>query len=114
MLRMRNNHNHGNKTNGVSSPISSGGCRAEPGSMEWEMRPGGMLVQTRTTDSNRNPALVPTIRVRVKFGSIYHEVNISSQATFGNYLFTFLLSYSDIFLFVCFNFPVFEKKTHVI
>lgn len=81
---MRNNHNHGNKTNGVSSPISSGGCRAEPGSMEWEMRPGGMLVQTRTTDSNRNPALVPTIRVRVKFGSIYHEVNVSSQATFGD------------------------------
>lgn len=81
---MRNNHNHGNKTNGVSSPISSGGCRGEPGSMEWEMRPGGMLVQTRTTDSNRNPALVPTIRVRVKFGSIYHELNISSQATFGD------------------------------
>ncbi|KAM0033667.1 putative Ubiquitin-like domain, BAG domain, Ubiquitin-like domain superfamily [Helianthus debilis subsp. tardiflorus] len=25
----------------------------------------------------------PTIRVRVKFGSIYHEINISSQATFG-------------------------------
>ncbi|KAJ0750909.1 putative Ubiquitin-like domain, BAG domain, Ubiquitin-like domain superfamily [Helianthus annuus] len=25
----------------------------------------------------------PTIRVRVKFGSIYYEINISSQATFG-------------------------------
>ncbi|KAF5764729.1 putative Ubiquitin-like domain superfamily, molecular chaperone regulator BAG [Helianthus annuus] len=25
----------------------------------------------------------PTIQVRVKFGSIYHEINISSQATFG-------------------------------
>ncbi|WJX66459.1 hypothetical protein P8452_51016 [Trifolium repens] len=87
MMRMRNNnnHNHSNKTNGVSSPISSGGCRtAEPGSMEWEMRPGGMLVQTRTTASDRNPVLVPTIRVRVKFRSIYHEVNISSQASFGD------------------------------
>jgi len=105
---MRNNHNHGNKTNGVSSPISSGGCRAEPGSMEWEMRPGGMLVQTRTTDSNRNPALVPTIRVRVKFGSIYHEVNVSSQATFGK---SFHISF---IFFVCFNLSVFEKKTRVI
>jgi hypothetical protein len=92
MMRMRNNHNHSNKTNGVSSPISSGGCRtAEPGSMEWEMRPGGMLVQTRTTASDRNPVLVPTIRVRVKFRSIYHEVNISSQASFGNSFHNFFL-----------------------
>lgn len=81
---MRNNHNHSNKTNGVSSPITSGGCRTEPGSMDWEMRPGGMLVQTRTNNSDQNPVLVPTIRVRVKFGSIYHELNISSQATFGD------------------------------
>ncbi|KAL5173786.1 BAG family molecular chaperone regulator 1 [Glycine soja] len=74
------------KTNGLSSIMNgggSGGCRSEPGSKEWEMRPGGMLVQMRTADSDRNPALVPTIRVRVKYGSIYHEVNISSQATFG-------------------------------
>jgi len=71
----------------ISSSIMNGGgsvgCRSEPGSKEWEMRPGGMLVQMRTADSGRNPALLPTIRVKVKFGSIYHEVNISSQATFG-------------------------------
>lgn len=53
--------------------------------MEWEMRPGGMLVQRRTDDSDRSTVPPPpTIRVRVKYGSIYHEVNISSQATFGN------------------------------
>ncbi|CAK8532568.1 unnamed protein product [Lathyrus sativus] len=84
MMRMRNNHNHSNKTNGVSSPITSGGCRTEPGSRDWEMRPGGMLVQTRTSNIDQNPVLVPTIRVRVKFGSVYHELNISSQATFGD------------------------------
>lgn len=81
-----NNHNNNNRTSGISSIMNGGGsngCRAEPGSMDWEMRPGGMLVQMRTTDSDRNSALVPTIRVRVKYGSIYHEVNISSQATFG-------------------------------
>ncbi|TKY45113.1 BAG family molecular chaperone regulator 1 [Spatholobus suberectus] len=86
MMRMRNNvSSNNNKTNGLSSIMNGGstGCRAEPGSKDWEMRPGGMLVQMRTADSDRNSALVPTIRVRVKYGSIYHEVNISSQATFG-------------------------------
>ncbi|KAG4380587.1 hypothetical protein AAZX31_16G175200 [Glycine max] len=87
MMKMKNiNSSNNNKTNGLSSIINNGGSdgnRAEPGSKEWEMRPGGMLVQMRTTDSDRNSALVPTIRVRVKYGSIYHEVNISSQATFG-------------------------------
>ncbi|CAN6484964.1 unnamed protein product [Victoria cruziana] len=50
-------------------------------SVEWEMRPGGMLVQKRTSASDQAPA--PTIRVRVKYGSAHHEVHISSQATFG-------------------------------
>ncbi|XP_047940010.1 BAG family molecular chaperone regulator 1-like [Salvia hispanica] len=45
---------------------------------EWELRPGGMLVQKRTD----SPA-PPTIRVRVKYASIYHQIHISSQATFG-------------------------------
>ncbi|KAL6954587.1 hypothetical protein U1Q18_004458 [Sarracenia purpurea var. burkii] len=49
---------------------------------EWELRPGGMLVQKRT-DSDQNRVPPPTIRVRVKYGSTYHEVNILSQATFG-------------------------------
>lgn len=82
MLRVRNNNNN-NKTNGFS-PMNGSSAGAESRPHEWEMRPGGMLVQKRTADSDRNTALVPTIRVRVKYGSIYNEVNISSQATFGN------------------------------
>ncbi|MCD7448203.1 hypothetical protein HAX54_039558 [Datura stramonium] len=50
---------------------------------EWEVRPGGMLVQKRNPDSENRPP-PPPIRVRVKYGSIYHEINISSQATFGD------------------------------
>ncbi|OAY48247.1 BAG family molecular chaperone regulator 2 [Manihot esculenta] len=50
---------------------------------EWELRPGGMLVQKRTPDSDGNSIPPPTIRVRVKYGSTYHEISISSQATFG-------------------------------
>ncbi|MED6174197.1 hypothetical protein PIB30_066708 [Stylosanthes scabra] len=79
MMRMRNiTNNYG--VSGVNNGSETTTTRA----MEWEMRPGGMLVQRRTADSDRNsvpPA--PTIRVRVKYGSTYHELNISSQATFG-------------------------------
>ncbi|XP_010919227.1 BAG family molecular chaperone regulator 2 [Elaeis guineensis] len=48
---------------------------------EWEVRPGGMLVQKRDPDSV--PAPAPTIRVRVKYGAVYHEIYLSSQTTFG-------------------------------
>ncbi|GMJ06550.1 BCL-2-associated athanogene 1 [Hibiscus trionum] len=64
-------------TNGGGSDFSGGG---EPAAQDWELRPGGMLVQK---DSGRNSIPPPTIRVRVKYRSIYHEINISSQATFG-------------------------------
>lgn len=47
-----------------------------------EIRPGGMLVQKR--DSNQNSVSIPTIKVRVKYGSSFHDIRISSQASFGN------------------------------
>ncbi|XP_076945997.1 BAG family molecular chaperone regulator 1-like [Bidens hawaiensis] len=53
------------------------------GENEWEVRPGGMLVQKRDPDAEPNRVPPPTIRVRVKYGSVYHEININSQATFG-------------------------------
>lgn len=56
--------------------------KVEPGEKEWELRPGGMLVQKRT-DAGETRAPPPTIRVRVKYGSIYHEISISSESTFG-------------------------------
>ncbi|KAL6541786.1 BAG molecular chaperone regulator 3 [Orobanche gracilis] len=71
MMRMRT------KDDSLPPQVNGGGREKE-----WELRPGGMLVQTRTdTDHDRVPP--PTIRVRVKYGSIYHEIRISSQATFG-------------------------------
>ncbi|XP_054796998.1 BAG family molecular chaperone regulator 1-like [Prosopis cineraria] len=63
------------KMNGISGE--------PPAAAEWEMRPGGMLVQKRSAEADRNSVPAPTIRVRVKYGSTYHQVNISSQATFG-------------------------------
>lgn len=68
----------------MKNMVNNGGSGTEPRGMEWEMRPGGMLVQRRTDDdSDRKPVQPPTIKVRVKYGSTYHEVNISSIATFG-------------------------------
>ncbi|KAH7549480.1 hypothetical protein ACOSP7_025712 [Xanthoceras sorbifolium] len=50
---------------------------------EWEIRPGGLLVQKRYPNSNQISASIPTIKVRVKYDSIYHEICITSQASFG-------------------------------
>ncbi|CAO2207495.1 unnamed protein product [Urochloa humidicola] len=51
----------------------------------WEVRPGGMLVQKRSPDAEPPPggAPVPTIRVKVKFNGVYHEIYINAQASFG-------------------------------
>ncbi|KAG5533755.1 hypothetical protein RHGRI_027815 [Rhododendron griersonianum] len=64
------------------SPMNGSSGGGGGGEGEWELRPGGMLVQKRT-DSDQNRVPPPTIRVRVKYGSNYHEVNISSQSSFG-------------------------------
>ncbi|XP_076889623.1 BAG family molecular chaperone regulator 2-like [Bidens hawaiensis] len=53
------------------------------GENEWEVRPGGMLVQKRDPDEETYRVPPPKIRVRVKYGSIYHEIIINSTATFG-------------------------------
>ncbi|XP_022141326.1 BAG family molecular chaperone regulator 3-like [Momordica charantia] len=74
------------KTTGLSQMKGSsavGDAGGEPRPMDWELRPGGMLVQKRTPDSDQESTPPPTIRVKVKYGSNYHEISISSQATFG-------------------------------
>jgi hypothetical protein len=64
---------------GSSATVADDAAAAES---QWEVRPGGMLVQKRDPDSDQiRPPL--NIRVRVKFGSVYHEISISSVATFG-------------------------------
>lgn len=77
MMRMRT------KTTELTSMKGNSGPKEE-GENEWEVRPGGMLVQKRDPDEEQNRIPPPTIRVRVKYRSIYHEIFISSQATFGN------------------------------
>ncbi|CAI9755409.1 unnamed protein product [Fraxinus pennsylvanica] len=69
------------KSAGISSSVKSS-ASGGGGYERWEVRPGGMLVQRRSSDCNQNSIHVPNIRVEVKYGRSYHEVNINSQASF--------------------------------
>lgn len=60
---------------GMMSGRSSGRRDAEG---EWEVRPGGMLVQRRDGE-----AAGPAIRIRVSYGATFREVLVPAQATFG-------------------------------
>jgi len=68
-----------------SSPPAAAPATAAVKEDEWEVRPGGMLVQKRSPDADAPAgAPVPTIRVKVKFNCVYHEIYINAQASFGN------------------------------
>lgn len=53
------------------------------GEIDWELRPGGMLVQKRNAG---DAASGPMIKIKVSYGSYHHDITILSQATFGNHL----------------------------
>ncbi|XWS40449.1 hypothetical protein CRYUN_Cryun18bG0141200 [Craigia yunnanensis] len=48
--------------------------------IEWEMRPGGMLVQKRNQNADVS---APDIRLRVAYGAVHYEISVNSRATFG-------------------------------
>ncbi|KAH9624518.1 hypothetical protein KSS87_019492 [Heliosperma pusillum] len=88
MMRMRTkfnglspmNVNNTNTANGGGG--GGGGVGDEERPENWELRPCGMLVQKRI-DADQNIKPPPSVRVRVKYGSFYHDILINSQATFG-------------------------------
>ncbi|XP_055820144.1 BAG family molecular chaperone regulator 2-like [Solanum dulcamara] len=49
--------------------------------IEWEMRPGGMLVQRRTDNSDH--PITPNLRIRVAYGAARYEISVNPHATFG-------------------------------
>lgn len=67
------------------APMAMSGSAAKDmaDSVEWEVRPGGMLVQRRDPAADQQSAPCPKIKVRVTHGSSLHEVSVSMQATFG-------------------------------
>ncbi|KAK7389220.1 hypothetical protein VNO78_24056 [Psophocarpus tetragonolobus] len=77
------------KTTTTESSMFSRGRRSDIGGhgntsvAEWELRPGGMVVQKRNSDLTPNSTSKSTIQVKVKYGSSYHQIQISSHASFG-------------------------------
>ncbi|PKA66029.1 BAG family molecular chaperone regulator 3 [Apostasia shenzhenica] len=66
-----------------SSPFGdgSGGTAADAAAeMEWEIRPGGMLVQKRVVRAVTPPP--PMVRLRITFRDAKIEVSVGSQGTF--------------------------------
>ncbi|EOA24566.1 hypothetical protein CARUB_v10017833mg [Capsella rubella] len=62
---------------------------------EWEVRPGGMLVQRRDDDAapsdqplqdpdSASAAFAQTIRISLSHGSSHHDLHVSAHATFGD------------------------------
>ncbi|XP_077214374.1 BAG family molecular chaperone regulator 4-like isoform X2 [Tasmannia lanceolata] len=49
--------------------------------IDWELRPGGMLVQKR---DDAVGALGPMIKIKVSHGSYQREISVPAQATFGD------------------------------
>ncbi|KAJ9698737.1 hypothetical protein PVL29_007678 [Vitis rotundifolia] len=53
-------------------------CKEE---IDWELRPGGMLVQKR---NGEDAASSPMIKIKVSHGSYHHYITIPAQSTFGD------------------------------
>lgn len=51
--------------------------------IDWEVRPGGLLVQKREVGCPA-AASAPTIKIKVSHNSCHHDVIVPSESTFGN------------------------------
>ncbi|KAE8655286.1 BCL-2-associated athanoprotein 4 isoform 2 [Hibiscus syriacus] len=51
------------------------------GEIEWELRPGGMLVQKRNMG---DASSAPMIKIKVSHGSYHHDIALPAQSTFGD------------------------------
>ncbi|XP_057421997.1 BAG family molecular chaperone regulator 1-like [Lotus japonicus] len=80
---------HSNKEATTKSTINTMFSKGHgnPNVADLELRPGGMVVQKRNSDSDMNQSsssvFNSTIRVKVKYGSSYHEIRTSPHASFG-------------------------------
>ncbi|WJX94538.1 hypothetical protein P8452_75945 [Trifolium repens] len=60
---------------------NNGGSNVNSNVAELELRPGGMIVQKRNSDVSKHSSSI--IKIKVKYGSSYHQIHISSHASFG-------------------------------
>lgn len=71
--------------------------------VKWEMRPGGMLVQKRSENSEVSSGIVPPnlIKVRVAHGVLRYEISVNPQTTFGKCLLIILDLPFLFYIFQC-------------
>ncbi|CAK9142842.1 unnamed protein product [Ilex paraguariensis] len=77
MIKTRLNLN--GRTSNTAATTTPSTSKEDEG-VQWEMRPGGMLVQKRGDNSD---VLAPNVRVRVAYGAVRYEISVNSRATFG-------------------------------
>lgn len=98
MKKRSNGYGKMSESSTTTTTTSSSTSREEV--TEWEMRPGGMLVQKRS--QSKDVVSAPTIRLRVAYGALRHEISVNSQATFGKMSWIYLCTFfypSTSFLF---------------
>eukprot|EP00249_Psilotum_nudum_P030631 c43433_g1_i1 orf=652-1437(+) len=66
----------------MSKRALGGSAQNGSDSIDWELRPGGMLVQLR--DPNAETLTGPKIKLKVSYGLSVHEVSIVPHASFGD------------------------------
>ena len=79
---MKKRSNRYGKMSESSTTTTTSMPRIEEEEVEWEMRPGGMLVQKRSDNVKDLPA-APNVRLRVAYGALRYEISVNSSATFG-------------------------------
>ncbi|XP_060175016.1 BAG family molecular chaperone regulator 4-like isoform X2 [Lycium barbarum] len=53
--------------------------------IDWEVRPGGLLVQKRVgVSAEANSVAGPMIKIKVSYDSCYHDIIVPAESTFGN------------------------------
>ncbi|GKA92569.1 BAG family molecular chaperone regulator 4-like protein [Tanacetum coccineum] len=52
--------------------------------IDWEVRPGGMLVQKRLVGSDHGCTNAPVINIKVSHNAVYHSISIPPVSTFGD------------------------------
>lgn len=75
---MKKKLNANSESRGTRETMSS--RKREQEEYQWEMRPGGMLVQKRT---GKPEAPVANLRLRIAYGALRYDICVSSMATFG-------------------------------
>ncbi|KAL3615205.1 hypothetical protein CASFOL_040866 [Castilleja foliolosa] len=82
MMKRKLNFNR-RRREGVVETTTSCSSAKDDDDVEWEMRPGGMLVQMRSQNSSGVIVNLPDLRVRVEYGVVRYQISASSLSTFG-------------------------------